>query len=572
MCLRAGKEYAMVKSMLRAVLASVGLVLLASAAQAQLGIVSVTQAAPGEVVARVQIDAAAAPSAAPSAGEFSLQLGSGSGRVVQAASIAAAPADPASTALVVCIDRSGSMGAAALAAVQAALAQSLVPRPGAAALPFQVAVIAFATRSDHLGAFTSSPKSVAGTIAGVAIDRGRDGKTRLYDAVAGGLAQLRASNASVKRLLVISDGNDEASDITQSALVAQASALPSVPLDAVAFGALAAKSSGSLSTMAGATRGSFSVAANKNELNAKVAAAIARLVAAETFDLGFRYAVAPGGGLVDQPTLRYQPKSGNAVVIPLLTALAAAADDKGAAGAVTTTTAASGTGAADGGGVLAWLNALLAGYPLLQRLLASLPPVALIGLGVLLLLAVLLAAWWKLRARSQRPDVIVRAPPPPLTPAPSNPSSWTQPPTRVPPPGPAPASARHTRAAYPWPLPAPGHVIAVLSGMSGSYSGRRFSVSRAATRIGYANDNDLVLSGDEFVSSHHAIIKGEAHSLYLVDLGSRNGSLLNGVAVNNATRALSPGDQLQFGHTVIQVLPANASASGPGNDIEVQVP
>lgn len=564
--LRAGKEYAMVKPMLRAVLSCVGLVWLASAAHAQLGIVSVTQAAPGEVVARVQIDAAAGASAAPSAADFSLQLGNG--RSVQAARLAAAPADPAATALVVCIDRSGSMGAAALASVQAALAQSLLPRPGAAALPFQVAVIAFATRSDHLSAFTSDAKSVTGTIAAIAIDRGRDGKTRLYDAVAGGLAQLRSTNASVKRLLVISDGNDEDSAITQAALVAQASALPAVPLDTVGFGALASKASGSLSTLAGATRGSFAIAANKDELNAKVAAAIARLVAAETFELGFRYAAAPGGGLVDQPTLRYQPKSGDAVVMPLLTGLAAAADDPGAAGA---NAASAADPPAGDGGVRAWFNAWLAGYPMLQRLFASLPPVAAVGLGALLLLAVLLAAWWKLRGRGLGPDVIARAPLPPTSAPPAEPS-WTQPPTRVPPPGPTPASARHTRAAYQWPLPAPDRATAVLSGLSGSYSGRRFTISRAATRIGYADDNDLVLSGDEFVSGHHAIIKAEAHSLYLVDLGSRNGSLLNGVAVNRATRALSPGDQLQFGQTLMQVAPADASAWGQSNGREAQVP
>jgi Inner membrane component of T3SS, cytoplasmic domain/von Willebrand factor type A domain len=576
--LRAGKESAMFKPMLRAVLSCVGLVWLASAAHAQLGIVSVTQAAPGEVVARVQIDAAAVSSAAPSAGasaapsaaDFSLQLGNG--RSVQAARIAAAPADPAATALVVCIDRSGSMGAAALSAVQAALAQSLLPRPGTATLPFQVAVIAFATRSDHLSAFTSDPKSVAGTIANVAIDRGRDGKTRLYDAVAGGLAQLRSTNASVKRLLVISDGNDEDSAITQAALVAQASALPAVPLDAVGFGALASKASGSLSTLAGATRGSFAIAANKDELNAKVAAAIARLVAAETFELGFRYAAAAGGGSVDRPTLRYQPKSGDAVVMPLLTGLAAAADDRGAAGANAASAADAPSHDGGGeGGVLAWLNAWLAGYPMLQRLFASLPPVAAVGLGALLLLGVLLAAWWKLRARGLGPGPVTR--PPTVTSAPPAQPSWTQPPTRVPPPpGPAPASARHTRAAYQWPLPAPDRATAVLSGMSGSYSGRRFTISRAATRIGYADDNDLVLAGDEFVSGHHAIIKAEAHSLYLVDLGSRNGSLLNGVAVNHATRALSPGDQLQFGQTLMQVLPADASAWGQGNGREAQVP
>lgn len=275
---------------------------------------------------------------------------------------------------------------------------------------------------------------------------------------------------------------------------------------------------------------------------------------------------------MDQPKLLYRPKSGNAAVMPLLTTLAAAADNQGGAGA---RAAASGTAApAADSGFLAWFKGLLDSYPVLQRVLAALPPVAWIGLALLLLLAVLLVAWWKLRAPVTGPDpIIVRsplpAPPAPFT-EPSSPPSLA--PTQVPGAGRVAAAQRHTRAAFQWPIPGSGQAIAVLAGISGSYSGRRFSVSRAATHIGYDNDNDLVLSGDEFVSGHHAIIKGEANSLYLVDLGSRNGSLLNGVTVTNATRALSPGDQLQFGQTVVQVLPADASGFGQGNGLEAQVP
>jgi hypothetical protein len=66
--------------------------------------------------------------------------------------------------------------------------------------------------------------------------------------------------------------------------------------------------------------------------------------------------------------------------------------------------------------------------------------------------------------------------------------------------------------------------------------------------IGRAGDNDLVL-GDTRVSRHHARLTGRRGTLVYSDLGSTNGSRVNGVAV--AELVLGAGDRIELGDTVI---------------------
>jgi hypothetical protein len=68
--------------------------------------------------------------------------------------------------------------------------------------------------------------------------------------------------------------------------------------------------------------------------------------------------------------------------------------------------------------------------------------------------------------------------------------------------------------------------------------------------IGRATDNDLVLS-DSRVSRHHARIAGRRGTLVFNDLGSTNGSKVNGVAVGELV--LGEGDRIELGDTVIVV-------------------
>ena len=68
--------------------------------------------------------------------------------------------------------------------------------------------------------------------------------------------------------------------------------------------------------------------------------------------------------------------------------------------------------------------------------------------------------------------------------------------------------------------------------------------------LGRAADNDLVVA-DSRVSRHHARITGRRGTLVYADLGSTNGSRVNGVQVGELV--LGAGDRIEIGDTVIVV-------------------
>ncbi|MFI5053118.1 MAG: FHA domain-containing protein [Acidimicrobiia bacterium] len=71
--------------------------------------------------------------------------------------------------------------------------------------------------------------------------------------------------------------------------------------------------------------------------------------------------------------------------------------------------------------------------------------------------------------------------------------------------------------------------------------------------VGRGGGCGIVLADDSFVSTVHARIFRRDGDVYLEDLGSRNGTLLNGQPVTHAA-PLRRGDQVQFGHTVAEAL------------------
>jgi hypothetical protein len=72
----------------------------------------------------------------------------------------------------------------------------------------------------------------------------------------------------------------------------------------------------------------------------------------------------------------------------------------------------------------------------------------------------------------------------------------------------------------------------------------------SALTIGRSADNDLVIA-DSRVSRHHARIAGRRGTLVYADLGSTNGSRVNGVQVGELV--LGAGDRIEIGDTVIVV-------------------
>lgn len=78
----------------------------------------------------------------------------------------------------------------------------------------------------------------------------------------------------------------------------------------------------------------------------------------------------------------------------------------------------------------------------------------------------------------------------------------------------------------------------------------RVPVRGSTMRIGRALDNDVVLP-DEGVSRHHGQISVRLGTLVYADLGSTNGSFLNGSGVTEI--ALGPGDVLQLGGSSLTI-------------------
>lgn len=80
----------------------------------------------------------------------------------------------------------------------------------------------------------------------------------------------------------------------------------------------------------------------------------------------------------------------------------------------------------------------------------------------------------------------------------------------------------------------------------------RYPVRAGTARLGRSLDNDIVLADDK-VSRHHGQIAVRLGMLVYTDLGSTNGSFLNGGRVREI--ALGPGDVLQLGSSTVTIEP-----------------
>ncbi len=85
--------------------------------------------------------------------------------------------------------------------------------------------------------------------------------------------------------------------------------------------------------------------------------------------------------------------------------------------------------------------------------------------------------------------------------------------------------------------------VPVLLADTGELRGTRWSLDRDKLVIGRAPDCELVVS-DRQVSRYHAQLRREAHGFVLEDLGSKNGTHLNGLPVREPV-TLQDGDVIQ---------------------------
>ncbi len=71
--------------------------------------------------------------------------------------------------------------------------------------------------------------------------------------------------------------------------------------------------------------------------------------------------------------------------------------------------------------------------------------------------------------------------------------------------------------------------------------------------VGRGGGCGIVIVDDHYVSTVHARLFRRGDEVLVEDLGSRNGTFLNGTPVAGATR-LRRGDRVQFGQTVAEVV------------------
>lgn len=85
--------------------------------------------------------------------------------------------------------------------------------------------------------------------------------------------------------------------------------------------------------------------------------------------------------------------------------------------------------------------------------------------------------------------------------------------------------------------------------VDGPNRGKKLTLNKNVTKLGKRENNDLILT-DKTVSRNHAEIEYTSDSFLLRDLGSTNGTFLNGSKVKEAY--LSPGDLIKIGNSSLE--------------------
>src|SRR6266542_5749732 len=85
--------------------------------------------------------------------------------------------------------------------------------------------------------------------------------------------------------------------------------------------------------------------------------------------------------------------------------------------------------------------------------------------------------------------------------------------------------------------------------------GEERRLDSTALTVGRSNQNDLPLDADEYASAQHARIEPRSDGVWIEDVGSTNGTFVNGDRVTTPRR-LQPGDVIRIGETDLRFEPA----------------
>jgi hypothetical protein len=83
-------------------------------------------------------------------------------------------------------------------------------------------------------------------------------------------------------------------------------------------------------------------------------------------------------------------------------------------------------------------------------------------------------------------------------------------------------------------------------------AGEEVPIDSLPVAVGRSGQNEVPLDGDEFVSAQHARFESKRDGLWVEDIGSSNGTFVNGARVTTPRR-LSKGDIVRVGQTDFRV-------------------
>ena len=112
----------------------------------------------------------------------------------------------------------------------------------------------------------------------------------------------------------------------------------------------------------------------------------------------------------------------------------------------------------------------------------------------------------------------------------------------------APAHARGGGAAAEAPTAA-GRLVVVTS--PSLERGRVFATGPVPVTIGRSAENDAALAGDDYASARHARVESQRDGVWILDLGSTNGTWVNGERMDGRHR-LRDGDVVRIGQTELR--------------------
>ena len=97
-----------------------------------------------------------------------------------------------------------------------------------------------------------------------------------------------------------------------------------------------------------------------------------------------------------------------------------------------------------------------------------------------------------------------------------------------------------------------GHLVVVTS--PALEVGKVLTLDTHPLHVGRAAGNDVSLENDEYASTRHARIEPRHDGVWVDDIGSTNGTFVNGIRVTRPRR-LAPGDVIRIGETDLRFEP-----------------